>query len=229
LGAVILLLGAVTDEPASRHEPLASGRYDWGVIAQVLAPSLIIGIGAGLSIPFISLFFKHAFELGYQEFSLLSSATTLLVSIGSMLGPRLQERYGYKVAIIWTQSIAVLALALLGVSELFAPGPMALTLASVCYLLRQPLMNLANPVISELTMNAVGPRNRELTSALKQAIWAASWFFSTLMFRGLRDAGYSYVWVFGSTAALYAVGVIWYALLIRRFEQQGAVAWREAS
>ena len=92
-------------------------------------------------------------------------------------------------------------------------------LASFCYLLRQPLMNMANPIISELTMNLVGSRNREMTSALKQGLWAASWFLSSQLFRSLREAGLPFVWVFGSTAAIYAVGVIWYARLIRGYEK----------
>ncbi len=189
-------------------------QFEWGLIAKILAPSVVIGVGAGLSIPFISLFFRNVFGMNYENFSLVCSLTTFLVTLGSIYGPSLQRRFGYGVAILWTQSLAILALALLGFSELFAPAGWALVLAILCYMFRQPLMNMANPVISEWTMHQVGPRNRELTSALKQALWAASWFSSSQIFRSLRDSGLSYMWVFCSTAAIYAIGVFWYARLI---------------
>ncbi len=219
----VMLIGPWDDRPSSDEENVATlslRDYDWGLIARALAPSLIIGVGAGLSIPFISLFFKHAFAMGYEDFSLISSGATFLVTVGSLYGPHILERFGYGMAIVWSQSLSTGALALMGISEFFAPSTGAMVLASICYLLRQPLMNMANPIVSELTMNLVGPRNREMTSALKQALWAASWFLSSQLFRGLRDAGFSFVWVFGSTAAIYAVGVIWYARLIQIYQSR---------
>ncbi len=218
----VVLIGPWEDRPSgeqNQNQSFALKDYDWAVIARALMPSLIIGIGAGLSIPFISLFFKHAFAMGYEDFSLISSGATFLVSIGSLYGPHVLERFGYGPAIVWSQSLSIAVLILMGVSEYFAPSNGAMVLASVCYLLRQPLMNMANPIISELTMNLVGSRNREMTSALKQALWAASWFLSSQLFRSLREAGLPFVWVFGSTAVIYAIGVIWYARLIRDFEQ----------
>ncbi len=215
LGLGLLLRPLADERPIMLQSENDEGtRFEWALIAKVLAPSAIIGIGAGLSIPFISLFFRNAFHMGYENFALVSSLTTFFVSLGSIYGPTLQKRYGYRIAIIGTQSLAIVALAFLGISDLFAPARWALALAIGCYVLRQPLMNMANPVISEWTMHQVGPRNRELTSALKQAIWAASWFSSSQIFRILRDAGLSYVWVFCSTAAIYALGVGWYAQLI---------------
>jgi len=219
----VCLIGPWDDRPCSEDDQAAKlslKDYDWGLIIRALTPGLIIGVGAGLSIPFISLYFKHAFDMGYENFSLISSAATFLVTLGSLYGPHLLERFGYRMAIVWSQSLAIAALALMGISEYFAPSHGAMVLASLCYLLRQPLMNMANPIISELTMNMVGPRNREMASALKQALWAGSWFLSSQLFRSLREAGFRYVWVFGATAGIYAIGVIWYARLIREMEQR---------
>jgi len=194
--------------------------YDWPLIASVLTPSLIMGIGAGLTIPFVSLFFYHIFRMEYDGFSLMTALSTLLVTIGSVYGPRLLRRYGYHVAITWTQSLAVLALIVMAFTEGFAGGALAYFIAVLCFLLRQPLMNMGNPIISEFTMNYVGNRNQEVTSALRQALWAGSWFFSSQIFSYMRAKGSSFTAIFLITSAIYGVSVIWYYLLILNYHRQ---------
>ena len=41
---------------------------------------------------------------------------------------------------------------------------------------RAPLMNMAAPLTSELTMSYVGNKNQEMLSAIVAAIWSGSWF-----------------------------------------------------
>lgn len=67
---------------------------------------------------------------------------------------------------------------------------------------------------SELVMNYVGKKNQEMVSALTAAIWSGSWFISSVIFKLLRQSGIAYVYIFLVTAALYALGVIWYYTLI---------------
>ena len=190
--------------------------YDWGLMAQVLIPSFIIGIGAGLTIPFVNLFFLQVFGVAYDEFAMVGSVSTLMVTMASMYGPRLRKRYGYKAAITMPQTLAVLALVALGCTEQFSGYWFALPLAITFYLLRQPLMNMSNPIIASFAMEFVGEKNREVTSASQQALWAGSWFFSTQIFRALRSMGYSYTVIFICTAIIYGIGIIWYHLLLSK-------------
>ena len=64
----------------------------------------------------------------------------------------------------------------------------ALPLAWFCFIVRQPLMSMAGPAISELTMSYVGERNRELMSACNGAIWSGSWWLAARVFQVLRAA-----------------------------------------
>jgi hypothetical protein len=96
----------------------------------------------------------------------------------------------------------------------------AVWVAIFFFLLRQPLMNMAGPMTTELVMNYVGKRNRELVSALTSAIWSGSWFFSGMLFARLRDSGIPYAEIFLITAGLYAMGVAWYYLLIRDHDRR---------
>jgi MFS family permease len=189
-------------------------KLDWFIIVKALIPTLIIAVGAGLTIPFISIFFFNVHHLGTDQFSLLNSIASILVAIAAMLVPYVKKSIGYKLAIPATQSFAVLALILLATTQFYAQLTIAVYLAMLCFLLRQPLMNMAGPMTSELVMNYVGKKNQEMVSALTAAIWSGSWFISSIIFKVLRQSGIAYVYIFLITAALYALGVIWYYALI---------------
>ncbi len=75
-------------------------------------------------------------------------------------------------------------------------------------------MNMAGPMTSELVMNYVGEKNREITSALTAAIWSGSWVISGYMVKIMFSKGYPYVNIFLITAGLYAFGVLMYYFLI---------------
>lgn len=189
-------------------------KLDWFIIIKALIPTLIIAVGAGLTIPFISIFFFNVHHLGTEQFSLLNSLASILVAVAAMLVPYVKKSIGYKLAIPATQSFAVLALILLATTQFYAQLTIAVYLAMLCFLLRQPLMNMAGPMTSELVMNYVGKKNQEMVSALTAAIWSGSWFISSIIFKVLRQSGIAYVYIFLITAALYALGVIWYYALI---------------
>lgn len=204
------------------HEQV-SGAYDWGLIAKALVPVLVIATGAGLTIPFINLFFSRVHELSTNTISLWNFVAALLVAFVALLVPKIKNGIGYKLAIPLTQSFAVLSLVLMATTEWYTQLPAAAAIAVGCYLLRQPLMNMAGPMTTEVGMKYVGKKNQEMTSALIAAIWSGSWFISTrFIFATLRDSGWNYVSIFLITAALYAVGIFLYVLLIRSYNKRVA-------
>jgi hypothetical protein len=202
--------------PASEDEH----RTDWKLIFKALIPTLIIATGAGLTIPFISLFFEKVHHLDKGGFSVLSSIAAILVAYGALLVPRIKKHIGYKIAIPSTQSLAVISLVALATTEFYSQYSVALIIAGACYLLRQPLMNMAGPMTTEVVLKYVGAKNREITSALTSAIWSGSWVLSGLMVTLLFSQGFKFVNIFLITSLLYAVGVITYYLLILDYNKR---------
>jgi hypothetical protein len=88
------------------------------------------------------------------------------------------------------------------------------------YVIRQPLMNMAGPMTSDIVMKYVGEKNREMMSALTAAVWSGSWFISSIIFQLLRKVGLQYIYVFLITAGLYFLGVVIYFLLILDYEKK---------
>ncbi|OWY23861.1 MFS transporter [Sphingobacteriales bacterium UPWRP_1] len=206
------------NNPALHH-------YDWDIIAKAIVPTTMIAVGAGLTIPFMNLFFFHVFGLNSDSFSLLGSVTGVVVALFSLQAPLVKRKFGYE-AITGTQLLAIVALMLLGATDFISHWPFALYIAAFCFIIRQPLMNLANPMTSQMTMYYVGKKNQELVSAITSSIWSGSWFFSSLVFRYLREMDLRYGYIIYITAAFYVLGVFFYHLLIkdfRRKEQLGLI------
>jgi hypothetical protein len=194
--------------------------YDWGLLLKAIIPTIIIAIGAGLTIPFINLFFFHNFQIDSTGFAVIGGVASVLVAFLALLVPNVKNKLGFKKGITYTQTIAVLALVALATTEFFASYWWALPVAVMCYWVRTPLMNMAAPMTSELTMNYVGKKNQEMLSAIMAAIWSGSWFFSSQIFRHLKAEGLPYAYIFYITAVLYGFGVFMYYLLVLDYERR---------
>ena len=191
--------------------------YDWGLIFRAVIPTIIIAVGAGFTIPVINLFFFHIHGISAEVFSILGSATFFLVAIVMVLMPVIRRNFGYTIAITGFQSVAVILLLGLATTEWYRNWEFAAVAAGLFYILRQPLMNAAGPMTSELVMYYVGPRNQEIIAALNASIWSGSWVVSTSLFSWLRRMEFRYVSIFLITVILYVIGIVWYAWLIRSY------------
>ena len=192
--------------------------YDWKIILKALSPLIMISIGAGLTIPYVNLFFNSVFNLSSSEFSILGSITSFLVFTFSLLVPSIRKKYGYWFTIVIVQAISICCLIIMALMELYVNYSIALIIAVIAYIFRQPLMHMAHPASNELLMNYVGKKNQELISALSSSLWSASWFISAKIFEWLRLLDFKYYEIFLITALLYIIGNVLFALLIREYE-----------
>ena len=191
--------------------------YDWKIIARALIPTTIIAIGAGFTIPFMSLFFSNVHHMNTSTYSFLTFLSAIIVTIAAVYVPSIKAKYGYLKAIPTTQSIAICALIILATTQYYADLSFAVTIAATFFVLRQPFMSAAVPMTSEVTMKYVGPRNREMVSALTSSIWSGSAYFSAVGFGILRHLNVNYVNIFLITAATYILGVTMYYYLLVDF------------
>lgn len=193
--------------------------YKWKRIIVASMPTTLIAIGAGLTIPYVNLFFFHSFGVDSSQFATLMMFVACLVVGSILLVPKIKERFGYR-AITYTQTLAVLVLFCMATSDFYQHLSWMIFVAVICFILRQPLMNLAGPMTSEMTMYYVGKESQELMASLTSTIWSGSWFISAIIFRNLRAADYSYGGIFYITVALYVLGITAYHFLILDFEKK---------
>ncbi len=229
LSAVIMIGRMKESKPRSASSEFSSNfaslllDYDWILIIKALVPTLLIAVGAGLTIPFINLFFYSVFDMDSAQFGILGSVASAMSFIALLLAPTLKRRYGYNISIIFTQAIAIMFLIVLVLTELFSMVEGVIFIAIGSYILRQPLMHISSPIASELTMKYVGEKNQELISAINSSIWSASWFISAKIFQYLRELNYPYYKIFIITAIMYSIGVFLFYFIIKEYKKRKVI------
>jgi MFS family permease len=213
----VLKIGKNEYVPTLTERRSSIKKYDWTIIMKALVPTAIIATGAGFTIPFMSLFFSNVHNMSTAVFSSLNLATSILVTIVAIYIPKIKDKYGYGKTIPTTQTLAIMALIIMATTQYYSQMHCAIVIASIFYLVRQPLMSAAVPMTSEITMKYVGEGNREMVSGLTSAIWSGSAYFSAVGFGILRHLNVEYVTIFWITAGMYCVGVFLYTMLIRDY------------
>ena len=127
---------------------------------RLLMPSMLIGFGSGLTIPFINLYFKFEWGLSDSLIGTWFGLAQLTTFIGMMLSPLLVRRFHIVRVIVWSQLASIPFMLIMGYVDLF---PVVVG----AFLLRQVLMNMHNPINTHFRMELVAPEEQSLINALR--------------------------------------------------------------
>ncbi|MBL7790588.1 MAG: MFS transporter [Chitinophagales bacterium] len=185
-------------------------------IFYLLLPTLIIAIGAGFSIPFFNLFFFYTYQMDSDSYSIVLGLSHLIVIIFMMFTPWIQSKLGYQKGIVGIQSLGILCLIVMVWAKEFFPISIAYILSVTFFILRQPLMNSAQPIITNYKMNVIGKKNQALIGSIEATIWSGSFWFSSIIFAELRKIDLSYATIFNITIILYIIGAMSWFFIIRK-------------
>ncbi|HET9940768.1 MAG TPA: MFS transporter [Candidatus Eisenbacteria bacterium] len=144
---------------------------DWGLHLKLILPSAMIGLGAGLIIPFLNLYFKDRFGLAEGEIGILFSVMQGFMVAGNLFGPAVSRRLGLVLGVVATQLLSVPFMIVLAVSHLFP-------LVALCFFLRGGLMNMNQPLVSHFAMEVVPERDHAITNSLLSLSWYLAWTVS---------------------------------------------------
>lgn len=167
------------------------------IILKLFLPNLIVGIGAGLSIPFFNLYFKDIFQTPTNLIGIFYSIQQLLMITGLLIAPMIAERRGKIRTIVFSQLFSIPFLIILGIMH-------NLYLAVFAFFMRAALMNMAQPLYVNFAMEKVSHDEQPLTNALLTIAFTAGWGASASIGGALIES-FSYSIPFFTTSALYLV------------------------
>jgi MFS family permease len=193
---------------------------DPGLFAKLLAPGLLISIGAGNVIPFLNLFVQGKFGLDLTQLNAVFAVTSLGTVVAILFQPRLARRFGQITSVVLVQGASIPFLVVLGFS------PILLTVITAMAV-RNSLMNAGNPIFNAFAMERVTPGERATLAAGMSVLWQLGWVIGGTWYAVLQatlgfTAGYAVSFV--TIITLYTVATALYWIWFRDVDRRALAA-----
>jgi MFS family permease len=167
------------DDPEDEEEERSPSRVlailrprNWHLWVRISLPHMMVGAGAGLSIPFINLYFTERFELPTTWLGPIMAASAATMTIGALFAPRIVERVGLVKATILTEFLSIPFFVVLAFTY-------SLWFAIAAAVFRAALMNLSQPLWRNLMMEITPREWRPAVNGVSMLCWSLGWALST--------------------------------------------------
>ncbi len=174
------------------------------LLLKICLPSFIVGLGAGLVIPFLNLYFRGRFNLPASTIGLFFALLQIFMLGGILMGPLLSKKVGMIKSIVGTQLTSIPFMLVLAFTY-------SLPLAVCSFLFRGALMNMSQPIFTNFAMEKVREEEQTSTNAFLMLSWSLSWAISANLGGRLIKA-YSFTPPLLITVGLYLVSSVLYFL-----------------
>lgn len=145
-----------------------SARSDFKIIGQFAAAQLLIGLGSGLVVPYLNLYFTNRFSVSLSAVGILISLGQVMTIVSMLIGPLLVNKVGAVRAVVSFQILSLPFLLLTGFTNIFG-------VAAIGFLFRQALMNAANPIQASILIDRVPVHRRGIANSFTQTAFMLGW------------------------------------------------------
>jgi predicted MFS family arabinose efflux permease len=190
------------------------------LLAKLVTPNFVLGMGAGLIIPFLNLYFRDRFDLGSSAIGQIFAVSQGLTAVGFAVGPILARRFGMIQAIVAAELLSIPFFITLA----FTPH---LEIAIVAFWFRGALMNMNHPINRNFAMEAVESKQQAFTNAVLEMSWSISWVVSTQI-GGILIERYGFTLPMVITVGLYLVSSFLLLFFFHDYERKVLVPKRKA-
>jgi len=182
-----------------------------GILFRLTIPYVLVGLGAGMIIPFLNIFFRDRFGQSPEEIGYYFGILNLTMFVGVMVGPILVRKIGMVRTMIYTQLASIPFMLILAFCYYF---PFVVG----AFLIRGTLMNMGHPIGNNFAMEMVPRSHHAIVNALLMFAWTFSWMISTQLGGWLIEQ-YGYTQSLLIPAGLYVLSSVLYYRYFKKAEQ----------
>ncbi|WP_145412818.1 MFS transporter [Paenibacillus xylanexedens] len=186
-------------------------KRDTRLIGQFIVTQLLIGLGSGLVVPYLNLYFTNRFAVSLSGMSILIALGQIMTIVSMLIGPTLAAKVGSVRAVVIFQVLSLPFLLFTGFTNL-------LFIASVSFLFRQALMNAANPIHSAILVDRISDKRRGIANSMMQTSFMIGWAtMGPVQSYLVTTYGtyWGYAITFSITGCLYVISSLMYFFMFR--------------
>ena len=209
------LLSLFIRDVEEKERPERSVPESLDLIIRFAIPMALIGLGAGMVMPFMQLHFAMRFGISPTSIGIVFATTQLSMILLIFALPRIAERKGSVMTAVHLESLAT---ALMAILPVLAYLPFGFLLFTSVYIIRTIVINSVGPITSAFRMSVVKEEDRGITDATMGVVWIG---FNSL---GSLIGGYimmlSLDLPFYIASAFYGLSVLTYYLFFRHMDDR---------
>jgi len=170
--------------------------------------NFIIGVGAGMVVPFFSVYLKYSMNISDNVVGSILSFAQLGCIVGGFIIPIMSNKLGKIRSVILCQILSIPFL-------LSIAFPQGIAIITISFFMRNGLMNMAMPLIQNLSMEIVDEKERtnlssfvSLSSNISRALG--------IYIGGFLMETFTYNTPYYFTVLFYIIGIIMFAVMYRK-------------
>ncbi len=223
LGSALILVASVRrlglrDAPCprwSQFRPALGRAVLRPPILHSAGSNLLLGIGAGLFIPFFNVIYRIRYDLEPAQIGLIFAVQNMLMVVAVMLAPVLSERRGTVNTIAGAWAVSVAFLFVLA----WAPDPRWFTAG---FWVRGTLMFAIGPLLDSFRQDLMNDGERATASSIIGMTWFAGWAIGSAAGGDLLARGF-YSAPFLVASLFYLLSASWFFFVFRRTDARAGI------
>ncbi len=181
LAAAVATLPAVLAFLRIENVPTAQAHTHWlaplrienkGLLFRLTFPAAVVGLGAGLTIPFLNLYFRDRFALDPGQIGETFALGQVLTTGAFLAGPIVARRIGTVAAIVGTELASIPFFLVLAFAH-------SLPWAVAAFWMRSALMQMNQPISTAFALEQVPESQRAAVNSVRHVAWNLAWAAST--------------------------------------------------
>lgn len=207
----------IKEKPYQKNNATMASRFSLkaiqsrAVIGKLVLTSGLIGLGAGLIVPFFNVFFKNKLQATPEQIGIIFALGNVMTAVGIVLAPVVSGRLGKVRAVVLTQLSSIPFIFGIAFS-------LNLGFAAVSYLARGALMVMGAPIYQNLAMEVVQTEERAPTSGLTTMADSIPRAIGSSIAGQMMTQG-NYVLPYMITSVLYFFGSTLFLTFFRKAEK----------
>jgi MFS family permease len=177
------------------------------LLLKILTLNVVVGLGAGFSIPLLSYYLSLKFNVESGPIGTLNAIASIIQSLSFLTAPLIAELLRMLYAIVIPQALATILLATL-------PFTFNFTAASAILVARTTLMNMVNPLWSSILIRSCSKEERATVISISTLLWNLPYSLTAQLGGIIMD--YSLDTPIFITSIIYMIYISLTLILLRR-------------